>query len=246
MINMGICQPSQSAWASPLHLVPKKDGSWRPCGDYRALNNITKPDRYPIPHLQDFNSHLVCKRIFSKIDLIRAYYHIPVDPDDIPKTAVITPFGLFEFLRLPFGLRNAAQTFERYIDSIFRDLDSVYCYVDDILVASETEEDHKKHLHLLLQRLSDFNINTNLSKCLFGATVVPFLGYLISKDGIRPLPQRVETIRNYPLPITVTDLRRFLGLINFYRRALPDAANKQAPLSDLIRGTKKNNKRKII
>jgi hypothetical protein len=113
-------------------------------------------------------------------------------------------------------------------------------------VASETEEDHKKHLHLLFQRLSDFNININISKCLFGATVVPFLGYLISKDGIRPLSERVETIKNYPLPIMVTDLRHFLGLISFYRRALPDAANKQAPLSDLIRGAKKNDKRKII
>jgi cleavage and polyadenylation specificity factor subunit 1 len=95
-------------------------------------------------------------------------------------------------------------------------------------VASETEEDHKKHLHLLFQRLSDFSIN--LSKCLFGATVVPFLGYMISKDGIRPLPERVETVMNYPLPIMVTDLRHFLGLVNFYHRALPDAANKQAPL----------------
>jgi hypothetical protein len=186
------------------------------------------------------------KRIFSKIDLIRAYYHIPVDPDNVPKTAFITSFGFFEFLRLPFSLRNAAQSFQRYIDSIFRDLDFVYCNIDDILVASETEEDHKKHLHLLFQRLSDFNININLSKYLFGATVVPFLGYLISKDGTRPLPERVETIRNYPLPITVTDLRRFLGPINFYRRALPDAAKKQAPLSDLICGAKKNDKRKII
>jgi hypothetical protein len=154
---MGICQPSQSAWASPLHLVRKKDGSWRPCGDYRVLNNITKPDRYPSPYFQDFNSQLDGKRIFSKIDLIRAYDHIPVDPDDVPKTAVITPFGLFEFFRLQFGLRNAAQTFQRYTDSIFRDLEFVYCYIDDILVASETEEDHKKHLHLLFQRLSDIN-----------------------------------------------------------------------------------------
>lgn len=90
MINMKICQPSKSAWASPLHLVPKKDGSWRPCGDYRALNNITKPDRYPIPNLQDFNSQLHGKQMFSKIDLVRAYHHIPVHPDDVPKTAVIT------------------------------------------------------------------------------------------------------------------------------------------------------------
>lgn len=245
MIEQGLCRPSKSPWSSPLHIVPKKNGDIRVCGDYRRLNSITIPDRYPVPRIKDFTHHLSGKTIFSTIDLNRAYQQLSVREEDIEKTAIITPMGLFEFPRMCPGLKNAGQTFQRYIHEVLRGLDFVFPFIDDLLLASENEDQHREHLQIVLKRLEDNGITINPAKCNLGKSEAQFLGYTVSKEGIKPPQYKIQAITDYPQPATIEELRRFLGMINFYRDHIPNAAALQAPLNSYLHNVKKRDKTPI-
>ena len=239
MEKAGIIRRSTSPWSSPLHMVKKKDGSWRPCGDYRRLNNVTIPDRYPLPNIADFSARISGSKFFSKLDLQKGYYQVPMAPDDIKKTAIITPFGMFEFLRLPFGLRNAGQTFQRLMDQVLGGLPYCFVYVDDILVFSPDLSSHVVHLREVLELCHLHGLTIGLPKCEFAVSEVEFLGHNLNSSGCRPLIKHTSAIKEFPTPTDKPALQRFLGMINFYRKFIKDAALILAPLTNALKGPDK-------
>jgi len=240
LVNKKMIRPSTSAWSSPVLFVRKKDGSLRMCVDYRALNAVTKRNSYPLPRLDESFDRLGRARIFSKIDLKSGYWQVRVEPKDIHKTAFNTRYGQYEFLVMPFGLKNAPSAFQALMNEIFRPFldDFVLVYLDDILIYSRNEQEHQEHVRKVLEKLRENNLYGNPTKSEFGLTELEYVGHIVSKDGLKVDPKKIEAIEEWPQPETVTEVRSFIGMASYYRRFIKDFAHIASPLNELTQGNK--------
>ncbi|XP_078239960.1 uncharacterized protein LOC144586112 [Pogona vitticeps] len=236
MLRENIIVPSSSPWSSPIVLVDKPDGSIRFCVDYRKLNRVTTPDAYPMPRLDNLIETIGGCRFISSLDLVKGYWQLRIDPRDQEKTAFCSPFGLYEFRVLSFGLRNAPATFQRLMDQTLAGLsDFTVAYIDDIGIFSNTWEDHLIHLELVLQRLSAAGLTVKASKCQLGSPEIKYLGHMVGGGMIKPLEAKIEAVRDWPRPNTKKKVKSFLGLVGYYRKFIPRFSEIAAPLTDLTR-----------
>ncbi|PHJ26048.1 retrotransposon ty3-gypsy subclass [Cystoisospora suis] len=237
-LRKGQIRPSESPFAAPVLLVKKKDGSWRMCVDYRALNKITIKNRYPIPRLDDLRDVLAGAKVFSKIDLRSGYHQIGIREEDKAKTAFSTRFGLYEWNVMPFGLANAPSVFQSVMHEVLGDLldKTVVVYLDDILIFSRSADEHEQHLREVLNRLRRYKLYANKGKCEFYRDSVLFLGFVLSGEGLAPDPQKVEALLKWRMPLTDKhEVKRFYGLASYYRMFVPDFASLALPLTRLLR-----------
>ena len=238
-LRSGILQSSVSPYGSMALIVKKKDGTPRVVIDYRALNEVTVKNKYPLPLMDELFDRTQGARFFTSIDLRNGFHQIAIRPEDRQKTAFRTRFGHFEYTVLPMGLCNAPGTFMQLMNQTFADMldKSVLCFLDDILIFSRTEEEHLQHLRTVLTRLREQELYVKMSKCAFMQREVGFLGHRIGADGLRVAPDKISAVQQWPRPRSVTDVRAFLGLANFYRRFVRDYSRIAMPLTELTKDT---------
>ena len=234
MEEKGVIQPSNSPWASPIVLVRKRDGSHRFCVDYRKLNAVTHKDAYPIPRIDDTLD------TFSTLDMVSGYWQVEVGEGDREKTAFCTPYGLYEFNVMPFGLCNGPATFQRLMDLVLAGLLMTHClvpyvYIDDVIVVGRTFGEHLHNLREVLSRVKDAGLKLKLSKCALLQDKVAYLGHEVSRQGVAPDAKKVGQVASWPVPQSVTDVQKFLGLAtsSYYRRFARDFATIARPLHRL-------------
>ncbi len=230
-----IIRPSSSPAGAGFFFVEKKDGSLRPCIDYRGLNSITVKNTYPLPLMSSAFESLQGASFFTKLDLRNAYYLVRIREGDEWKATFNTPRGHFEYLVMPFGLSNAPAVFQALVNDVLRDMvdQFIYVYLDDILIFSRSLQEHVQHVRVVLQRLLENGLFVKAEKCVFHAQSVPFLGYIVSSEGMRMDPDKVQAVVDWPTPDSRKALQRFLGFANFYRRFIRNYSQLAAPLTAL-------------
>lgn len=237
MLEQGIIEESSSPWMAPAVFVRKKSGDLRLCVDYRELNKRTTKDAYPLPLPDEVQDQLAGSTMFSTLDLQSGYWQVPVSPGDQEKTAFCPGpgMGLFQFRRMPFGLTGAPSTFQRLMDKVLRGLPFVTIYLDDILVHSATDQKHCQHLQEVFTRITAAGLTLRGRKCHIGMTSVSYLGHVFSETGMAPDPNKVQAVRDWPVPTDSKAVRQFLGLASYYRRYILRFADVAAPLHALTK-----------
>ena len=240
MLKEEIITPSNSPWASPVVLAPKKDGSLRFCIDYRKLNAVTIRDAYPIPRIDDTLDALEEAKFISTLDLRSGYWQVQIDSKSQALTAFITHKGLFEFKVMPYGLTNAPATFQRLLDIVLAGLKWQCClvYIDDVIIYSNTFERHLNDLKQVFEALKQANLTLKVSKCHFCRNEIKYLGHIITKDGVKPDPELVSAVKKFPQPRKLKDIQAFLGLTGYYRRFIKNYARVAEPLLKQLRNHK--------
>lgn len=242
LLQLGIIEKANSPWSSPVLLVRKKDNSYRMCFDGRKLNEVTVRDSYPLPRIDSILNKLRDSAYITSIDLKQAFFQIPLDPESRPKTAfTVHGRGLFQFRRMPFGLCNSAQSMQRLMDLVLGpEVEPyVFVYLDDIIIATSTFEKHLEILAEVYSRLQSANLTINIDKCQFCRESLSFLGFVVDKDGLRTDPAKVKSILEAPVPKNTTEVRRVLGLLQYYRRFIKDFSTISAPITALLHGQQK-------
>lgn len=245
LLASDIIEPSESPWASPVVPVRKPDGSLRLCIDYRRLNAVTKPDRFPLPNLTESVYSLHGTKYMTSLDLVRGFYQVPIEKESRELTAFTTPKGHYQFKRLSFGLINAPSAFQREMQRVLAGLPvaKVLVYIDDILVLGSSFEEHVSLVQRVFQTLEKHGLKIKVEKCNFFQEKVKFLGHLISSEGVRKDPAYIESLKNYKKPATITEMRSLLGIVNFQRRFMSNASEIMEPLSaSLGKGVKKRDR----
>lgn len=235
LIDNGLAVPSNSSWASPCLLVGKPDMTDGFCTDYRKVNNVTKPDSFPLPRMEDCVDEVGSAKFVSKFDLLKGYWQVPLTPRAREISAFITPSGLYSYNVMSFGLRNAPATFQRLMNQVVAGLDGCAVYLDDVVVYSDTWEQHIERIHSLFVRLRAANLTINLAKCEFAKATVTYLGKVVGQGQVRPVRAKVRAIDQFPPPTSKTELRRFLGMVGYYRNFCFNFSTVVVPLTNLLR-----------
>ena len=238
MMEAGIIRPSKSSWSFPVILIPKPDGTWRLCIDYRLLNSKTITQIWPIPRVLDILDRISKSKWFTTLDLRAGYWEVNMHPGSIKKTAFSTQDGHYEAVKLMFGLKNAPADFSRIMHMVLGNLNFVEIYIDDATIHSETFEEHLKHIVTVLDKLDEAGLKLNPDKCVWCANEVKILGHYVSQNSIRVDDAKIKAIKEWNQPRNVKDVQGFLGLSGYYRRYVYNYAKISAPLVNL---TKKDN-----